>query len=490
MSDPVAGAEAEQPLGRLIGRASRWSAAAEVASKAVTPVVFVVLARLLTPEDFGVVAVAAIVISLSNVFWESGLSRALVRQRLDLAAATDVVFWTNLAFGLLVYLMIFASADWLAMAFGDTRVAAVLRVQGLQIIILSLAAVPASLFERALDFRALFHIRFTMTAAPGLISIPLAFMGLGYWALVAGALFGASARLLISVCTSPWRPRLRYDLRIARDLVSIGTWLSAEAILSWLWGWLDTIVVGLYLTTEALGLFRSGNLVLGSMIVVLAAPVRPILYSSLARLQHDPAAFRRRLLQANKLLLLIMLPFSVGTYLLSDAIEEVVFGPDWAGIGTVLGILALMHAPVWLLGGNTEAYRALGRPDINSKLYSCMIVGSLPIYVVAAKHGLAVFLWSRLLVEILAQPLMFFIAKRVLGVSVRQVIAPVVRIMIAAAIMAGVVSACTTWLPADRPAVIAVAVPALSGILSYALLIVTMESRFVRMVLSLGLVRG
>ena len=149
---------------RKVISASKWSALGEIAAKAITPLVLVVLARLLTPDDFGVIAAAAMVISFSQVFWDAGLSKALIQRENDIDEAAIVIFWTNAILGIVIYCFLYFCADLVVRVFDDPRVGMVLQIQGLQLIISSLCSVHTALYQRELNFRVLFWVKLFTTA--------------------------------------------------------------------------------------------------------------------------------------------------------------------------------------------------------------------------------------------------------------------------------------------------------------------------------------
>jgi len=228
-------------------RSLKWSALTEIVSRTASPIVLVVLARLLTPDDFGVVATSMIAISLSQMFWDAGLSKALVQTQEPLDEASNVVFWTNTFLGVLVYLVLLLSAPLIATFFHSPASGPVLRVLGLQIIIGSLTSVQQALFIRDLDFRGLFWIKLLTAFFPGLFSIPMAFFGYGVWALVAGSIAGQLLNLLLLWNYSSWRPKFQYNVPCARKMLCFGLWVMAEAFGGWLIMWGDGLVVGKYL---------------------------------------------------------------------------------------------------------------------------------------------------------------------------------------------------------------------------------------------------
>lgn len=411
-----------QSLKRQVFNASKWSVLSELASKAITPLIFVVLARLLTPEDFGVAASAAIIISFSQVFWDAGLSKALIQREGDVEAAANVVFWTNAGFSLVIYVLLFILADGVALLFKDPRVASVVRVQGVQILLASLGSVHTALYHRDFNFKSLFWVRLLTSTFPSLASVPLAWMGFSYWALVAGTLTGAVVQVAVLWFLSPWRPKLEYNLSLASQLLSFGLWVTGGGLLGWFYLWVDSLIVGAFLDINSLGLYRTGNALVLMVFGFLLNPITPVLYSALSRIRNDSALFRESLLQATKVISMIALPAGLGLFLVRDSLAEVVFGNDWPGVREVIGVMALMRGVSWVVGANSEAYRAMGRPDLETKIMLYMLLVYLPVYLLTISLGLEVFIWVRFGLAGLALLVHLYIGSQFLNIKLCDLI--------------------------------------------------------------------
>jgi O-antigen/teichoic acid export membrane protein len=395
----------------------KWAALMEIVPQVAAPIVFVILARLLAPEDFGVVATAMIAISLAQRLWDAGLGSALVQTQQAPKRAANVVFWTNLVLGVVIYLLLFLFAPWLASFFDSPRTMPVLRVLGLQIVIASLGSVPQALLERDLGYRQLFWVRLATSLVPALFSIPLAFFGYGVWALVAGSLAGSLLNALLLWRRSSWRPRLDYDVRLARGLYVFGAWAIGESLAAWFIVWGDNLIVGRYLGVEELGVYQIGWKAVTLLFGFVLLPFLTVLYPTFSRMQGAPDALRTTFSKVNRLVISIALPMGVGLLLTGSELVSVFFGNSWRGLGLFLSVIGFTHGISWLVGINPELYRAIGRPDLNTKLMLISILYRLPIYLIAAPLGLEMFVIVRAGVTLVDFPLHVYLASRVIGVS-------------------------------------------------------------------------
>ncbi|HSA06127.1 MAG TPA: lipopolysaccharide biosynthesis protein [Candidatus Gastranaerophilales bacterium] len=401
---------------KLFG-AVKWSMLAEISSKAVTPLIFIILARILSPEDFGVTAIAAIIISFSQIFWDAGLNKTLIQRQKDVEETANIVFWTNITLSILIYLVLFVFAGEIAALFKEMRAEAVIKVQGLQIILASLCSVQTALFQKEMNFKPIFWTKFISSALPGFLSIPLALMGFNYWALVAGTLSGSVAQVFILWFISSWRPVFQYNLRIAKELLGFGCWVLGRDLLGWLIVWTDSIIVGCFLTSHELGLFKTGGNFVLIFLAVTVLPLEPIIYSYLSRWQNDFSKFKKILMDANKIVFSIVLFIGLFLCLEGQSISGLLFGSAWNGIGPVIVTTGLKNALTYLVYINTFAYMAINRPDLSTKITVFGLFWYLPLYLYSITISFNCFLWTRLIITIIPVLLQVLIVKKVFKIS-------------------------------------------------------------------------
>ena len=398
-------------------RSLKWSALTEVVSRTAGPIIFVVLARLLTPDDFGVMATAMIAISFSQMFWDAGLSKALIQTKACPEEAAHVVFWTNVILGLLIYLLLFIAAPAIALFFKSPASCPVLRVLALQIVLASLTSVQQALFVRDLNFRGLFWIKLLTALIPAFFSIPLALYGYGVWALVAGSLAGQIINLLLLWKKSDWRPQFRYDWLMARSLFAFGFWVLLESLGAWLIVWGDNLIVGRFLGIHDLGVYRTGWNLVTIIFGLFLGPFLPVLYPTFSRLQDDLPALKNTFHRVNRFVFALALPMGTGLLLVGPEIAALLFGEKWQGLGFVLSVLGLTYSISWLVSINTEIYRAIGKPNINTILMYAHISYYLPCFYIASQFGLETFTIIRLMVAIIGVLIQIFFCVKQLEVS-------------------------------------------------------------------------
>ncbi|NND81340.1 MAG: lipopolysaccharide biosynthesis protein [Gammaproteobacteria bacterium] len=408
--------------------ALKWSFFGELASKAVTPVVFVVLARLLTPEDFGVVAAATMVISFSQIFWEAGMGKAIIQYRGDRTVAANTAFWINNALGVVVAGLLALTAQHIAdFIFQDSRVSLVLQVMALQVLLSASISIHIALLQKDLNFRHLFWVRLATVAIPGLASIPLALNGMGYWALVAGTLAGQIFQVGLLWKTSSWRPSFAFDRQVAVELIRFGGWVATTALLAWFYLWADSMIVGIYLGSHELGLYRSGNVFVIMIFGLLFSPLMPVFYSYLSKVGSTPDRAETVLRNIMRLVAFVSVPLACIISILSPQIESIVFGANWVGIASVLAIMSITQGLAWCVYPFVEYYRGIGRPDLETKVMIYTLPLYIAVYLISVQAGLAEFLWARLILVAISMAFHWWVFSANFSVSVRPLFLTIMK---------------------------------------------------------------
>lgn len=392
----------------------KWSALSEVISRAVPPIVTVALAHLLIPKDFGIVSTAMIVIALSQVFWDAGLAKALVQRRQWSDSVANVVFWTNLALSVSIYVLLFLTAPFVASFFNSPFSVAVIRVLGILLIIDSVSSVQQALLVRDLGFRQLFWIKLPTSLASGLVSITMALFGHGLWALVAGSLTASVVNLAMLWRMSKWRPILQYDREIAKDLFNFGAWVLAESLAGWFFTWGDSVFVGRFLSLDDLGTYRVGWSVLNACFGLITSPFSMVLFPTFSKLLQDPPALTDAFHKAGKLGCALSFPLGIAFLLLGPTISSLLFGEKWPALGLILSVMGFMYGFMGFLTANAEIYRAIHRPDMNAKIQFSLLILYFPVYLLTCPMGLEAFVYGRMALGFIALFIHIYVAVRLL----------------------------------------------------------------------------
>ena len=457
----------------------KWSFLAELVSKAITPAVFIVLAGFLTPEDFGVMTAALMVIAFSQIFWEAGMGKALIQRQTEVEVAANVAFWINIGLGVVIGAVLFVAAQPISsIFFHDERVAVVIQVMTLQVFLGAVSSVHIALLQKDMSFKKLFWVRFSTVGLPGLASIPLALNGMGYWALVAGVLLGQVVQVCMLWRISHWRPKWSFHVPIAKEMSRFGAWVGTSGLLVWFYLWADSLIVGMYLGSHALGLYRFGNLLVTSVIGLVVSPVIPVAYSYFSKSQSDSKKLNENIVRGEKTITMALFVIAA-LMIISSSLIESLFGGKWEGLSLVVSLVVIAQVMAYTVSLKQEAYRAIGRPDIEFKIMFISMLIRLPFYFVFIKYGLDAFMMGRIMSVVLGIINHLLFAKVILHLMFLDYI-KTVSVSTLSAISSGLVGMYVIQLTSEYGLLSSTLLAVMACGLLYLILIVVFEREFLK----------
>ena len=393
-----------QELNIKVKTATKWSAVTEIVAKLVTPITSMVLARLLTPEAFGVVTTLTMIITFAEIFTDAGFQKYLVQHEFkdaqDRDESTNVAFWSNLVMSLFIWSVIAIFANPLAALVGNPGLGHVLIIACVSIPLAAFSSIQMALYKRDLDFKTLFKVRIISTLIPLLVTVPLAFWLRSYWALVIGTITVNVINAVLLTVFSKWKPRLFYSFAKLKEMFSFTVWSMIEAISIWLTSYVDVFIVGTMLSQYYLGLYKTSSALVGQIMGLVTSITTPILFSALSRLQNDGQEFQRLFFRFQKLVGLLVIPLGMGIYLFSDIVTELILGSQWKEAAGFVGLWGLTSAITIILSHySSEVYRAKGKPKLSVLAQVLHIVVLWPTVLIAAKYGFEILYTARSLVR-------------------------------------------------------------------------------------------
>lgn len=350
---------------RSFGSSLKWAFLMSWGDRAMSTAFTILLAAILGPRDFGVVALALIYVALIQLVLEGGVQTALV-QREDLDDEhLSSAFWLNLAMCLVLAAVSFLLAPWWARLNGVPELADVSRALSLILVFYGFTIVQLALFQRAMNFKGLAIRETTAVLVGGVLGIVLAVQGAGVWALVAQQLGFASTQLVLLWAMSSWRPGLRFSRAHARDLVGF----SSGVFLSNLGGFLnrraDALLMGIFFGPVAVGLYRLADRFAENVLELTMRPVGHVSLPFFSRLQNDPPALREAVASCMRTTLIFTVPAMAVMAACSDVLMGVM-GDDWEPAADVLKLLALVSIGKALVFFTGPLLFAVGRPHFRA----------------------------------------------------------------------------------------------------------------------------
>lgn len=289
----------------------------------------IVLARLLMPADFGIVAMATMVTGMAQIFRDLGLGQALI-QRPDISKEhTRSAFWGTLVMALLLYAAVFVAAPYVGAFFDEPRMVPVLKVIALAFVLSPFAVVPRSLLQRELDFKTPFLPELVSSVAYGAVGVVMALTDFGYWALVGAALASGFTRTVALCIVTRYVPPLVPTFRGIRDLYSFGVGVTLSGMLNYASNKVDYFIVGKRLSTDALGIYTRSFTIVQRISELVTGIISPVLFPAFARLQSHPPRLRSAFRRTTTVMCVVAWPCQVLIAVTAPELVPGILGEQW-----------------------------------------------------------------------------------------------------------------------------------------------------------------
>jgi lipopolysaccharide exporter len=339
--------------GALITVATRWS------DRLIGFVSTIVLARLLAPEDFGVIAMASVIIGLADVLLDLGVNIALIRNANATQAHYDTAWTLRLAQTSLATLALILAAPAGAEYFHEERVGPVLQVLAFSVLLSGFENIGIVSFQKLMQFGAEFRYLFMRRIAGFVITIVLAWLLRSYWALVIGAVSGRAIGVALSYILHPMRPRL--SLEKFGDIFAVSQWVLLQSIGTYLQINLHKILVGRWASTPIMGAYSLADDISAMPTAELLAPLNRVLFPAFSAVQHHLDELKRLYMRAQGVQTLIAVPAAVGLALVADDAVRVLLGEKWLAAVPFVQLLALVSVTHALITSGNYVLIVLGR---------------------------------------------------------------------------------------------------------------------------------
>lgn len=412
--------------------------ATRIVTNAASMIALVILARLLTPEDFGLVAIGTTVLGIVVALTELSLGSALI-QRTEVTQEHVDSAWTMALIRAGLIIGGFAVAAWpLSVLYDDLRLIPVFIVSGATGAMTGLINPMIALRTKQMSFRPMLTMQITQKVAGLVISIGLALWLRNYWAIVAGTAIGTALSILMSYFVIPYRPRL--TLSRSKDLLGFSSWLffgQVANVLNWRF---DQLIIGLFLPKAQLGAYSMADNLSAIPSRETTAPITQALFPSFSRMQDDVGRLRGAYLTAQATIALVALPLGVGLAVLAGPIVRVALGEKWMMAAPLVEVIACSYAVQTLTTGSRPLAMSRGK---TKGLFVRDLIGlglRVPFVLVGlAGWGLMGMVWGRALSSLVGVFISFALVRQILGLPITEQIWSHRRTVVSVGIMAAAV---------------------------------------------------
>jgi len=345
-----------------------WSAIDVAGRQGIQFVVMLILARLLSPAEFGILGMLSLFIALGGSIVDSGFGSALIQRKEITEADKSSVFFFNAAMGALMALMIASAAPWIASFYREPILLPLTRWMALNLFIGSFGVVQVALMTRNLDFKTPFKAGLMAMIVSGALAVWMAWKGYGVWSLAAQSVMftTVSTGLIWGLCS--WKPRLQFSIRSLRSLFGFGSGMLVSGLLNTFFDRIQLAVIGKAFSAAALGFYTRAFSTQQFPVSLLSAVINRVTFPVFSQLSHNPDSLRPAVRRTQVSIMVLTLPMMFGLAVVAKSLVLVLFGQKWLPCVPYLRVLSVAGALWPLHVMNLDVVKAAGRSDLFLRL--------------------------------------------------------------------------------------------------------------------------
>lgn len=419
--------------------ATTWKILEKFGSKGIQFVIQIILARILMPDDYGVVAILTVFVSLSNVFIQNGFSTSLIQKKQATQEDFCTALFGSLGIALLLYVILFFAAPFIESFYKMENLAVYIRVQSLVLFAGSFNSVQYAYVSRNLNFRAYTVATLIASFLSGVAGIFFALSGFGVWALIFQQLIANYLGIAALYIFVDWRIELLFSMESMKSLFGYGWKILASSLINSLYASMYNLIIGKVYTQELLGLYSKGQQFPLLITDNLNETVQSVTLPILSQVQDNPTGMKGRMKRALTLNAFIVIPAMFGLSAISYEFIYVVLGENWLAAVPYMTLLSLVYSMYPIHTMNIQCMKASGRSDLFLKLEIIKKILEVAMVIITVRFGLIAMVIGQIILSFVGMPINIWPAKKLLGYGMAEQIKDLLPTVIASLLMYGVV---------------------------------------------------
>lgn len=419
-----------------------WNITEQLAVRGVTVMITLLLAHLLTPEDFGLVAMMTVFISIATALMDSGFTQALIRLPEAKQEDFNSAFYANLALGIFSYILLFFSAPLISEFYGQERLIALIRVAGLVVIINAFQVVMIACLSRALNFKVQFRATFPAAIISALVALTLAYFGLGVWALIAQMLVSATLIAIFLWWQSIWRPTLSWSAGSLKSMFQFGYKLFLSGVLDTGFKNIYVVVIAKLFSASVAGLYFFADRIRELLVFQLVGALQKVTYPALSSIQNEPERLKQGYKKIISVMSFIFFPLILFFAVLAEPIFHLLLPEKWWPSVIYIQLMCLASVLIPIHAVNLNILKVLGRSDLFLGLEVVKKMLGVLILLFSYKYGVVGILIGQIIASVLAFMPNSFYSKRLIGYTLYEQLSDFVPNFL----LAGVIASGLWWL--------------------------------------------
>ena len=394
-----------------------WRFAERCGAQIVQFIVSIVLARILAPEAYGIIALVTVFTTILQVFVDSGLGNALIQKKDADDLDFSTVFYTNIVICLVLYIGIFISSPTIARFYDDLNLIPVIRVLSLTLVISGVKNVQQAYVSKKMIFKKFFFATLLGTIGAAFLGVIMAINGMGVWALVAQQLFNLSLDTIILWITVKWRPKLCFSFKRLKKLFSFGWKLLVSSLIDTVYNNVRQLLIGKLYSSADLAYYNRGKQFPNLIVQNINNSIDSVLLPTMSQEQDNKEKVKNMTRKAIKTSVFIMAPLMMGLAFTSKNVVTLILTEKWLECVPYLCIFCITYMFYPIHSANLNAINAMGRSDLFLKLEIIKKIVGIVLLLVTIKINVLAMALSLLVSSVISQIINSWPNKKLLGYS-------------------------------------------------------------------------
>ena len=416
-----------------------WKLMERVLAQSITFVVSLVLARILSPNEYGVIAIVTIMINLMNVFVTSGYGAALIQKKDADDKDFNTIFTFSGSLSVVLYLVLFFLAPYIAAWYKNETLTLLIRVMGLRLPIASFNSIQQAYVAKKMEYRKFFWATLGGTIASGMVGVVMALLGCGIWSLVGQYFMNTLVDSVVLYCIFPWRYKIYYSRKRANPMIKFGSGVLLASLIDAIYQELRAIVVGVKYKADVLAYYNRGEQFPKLISLNMATAIDGTLLPAFSLLQDDQEKIRQGLLRSVQISTLIVAPLMLGMAAVARPMVFVLLTAKWQEAIPYVSLFCVMYALNPLISATNQVIKAMGSSGLFFKIELIKKTGFVILLVAAMPFGPVLIAASSVVAMVISCGINAIAVKKVLALPILMQLKACIPQFFAATVMALVI---------------------------------------------------
>ena len=425
-----------------------WSGVEKFANSGIQLILNLILANLIIPEEFGLVAMLSILISIGQTFIDSGFSQSLIHKQNRSREDYSTVFFFNIAISLLFYAFVFLLAPFISVFYKNPVFTKLTRIVGLNLIISSFSIVQRAILIIRTDFRTQSIISLISTITGGVFGIILAYRGYGVWAMVCQSLLFHSISVFLLWLFVKWRPSFLFSISSFKELFSYGSKLLGSRLLNTICQNIHTMLIGRFFSQSKVAYFNNANLISLYSAGYLNEIITRAMFPFLCEVQDEREKIRSLFVKQIRFSCFVIFPIMASIIVLARPFVLVVLNENWIGSITLIQILAFAYMWYPLMSIN-QMFNVIGRTDLNLKCEVFKKIFFVIVVLITVFMNVEAMCWGIVFYNFIEIIITMFILNKVFPIKIKELLMNILPSLVITIVMALIVSLFCTFIDSD-----------------------------------------